>query len=99
MNTTTTTTTRLIGTCAFALLSSFAAHADEADGSDRALSFTSTRSVAEVRAEAATAVRISNGGTGFIGVTNSAVSRDEVRAQAAAAVRSGSTSKGEVGLM
>jgi hypothetical protein len=92
-------TTRLIAITAFAALSGFAAHADEADGSQRALSFTSTRSAAEVKAEAAMPVRITNGGTGFIGVTQSGVSRDSVKAQAAMAARSGQTSRGEVGLM
>ena len=80
-------------------LSAAAAHADEADGSERALSFTSTRSAADVRAEALTPQRITNGGTGFIGVTSSGVSRAEVRSQAAAAVRSGRISQGEIGLM
>jgi hypothetical protein len=92
-------TTRLIAISAFAALSAFAAHADEADGSDRALTFNSSRSAAEVRAEAAMPVHITNGGTGFIGVTHSALSRDTVRAQAIAAVRSGSIPHGEIGLM
>lgn len=92
-------TLRTIAVSAFAVLSAFSAHADEADGSERALTFNSTRSAAEVRAEAATPVRISNGGTGFIGITNSGVSRADVRAQAADAVRSGRTSRGETGTM
>lgn len=92
-------TSRLIALAAFATLSIATAHADEADGSDRALTFTSTRSVEQVRAEALMPVRISNGGTGFIGVTSSAVTRDAVRAQAADAVRSGRISHGEIGLM
>lgn len=92
-------TTRLIAISAFAALSAFAAHADEADGSERVLSFHSSRSVAEVRAEAAMPVHITNGGTGFIGVTRSAVSRADVRAQAAAALRAGRISQGEIGLM
>lgn len=93
------TTSRILAVSALALLSSFTAHADEADGSDRALAFTSSRSVAEVRAEATMPLKISNGGTGVIGVTNSEVSRAEVRAQAAAAVRDGRISQGEIGLM
>lgn len=97
--TTMNSTIRLIAISAFATLSAVAAHADEADGSDRALSFTSTRSAAEVRAEATMPHRITNGGTGFIGVTNSTVTREAVRAQAAAAVRSGRISQGEIGLM
>jgi hypothetical protein len=93
------TTTRLFAICAFTTLSAFAAHADEADGSERALSFTSTRSAAEVRAEAAMPVRIGNGSTGFIGVTSSGVTRADVRAEAAAALRAGRISQGETGLM
>ncbi len=92
-------TIRLIAIASFAALSAVAAHADEADGSERALSFTSSRSAAEVRAEALTPQRITNGGTGFIGVTGSGVSRADVRAQAAAALRSGRISQGEIGLM
>lgn len=92
-------TTRLIAISAIATLSAFSAHANQAEGSDRALTFTSTRSAAEVRAEAAMPVRISNGSTGFIGVTNSALSRDAVKAQATEAVRSGRISQGEIGLM
>lgn len=92
-------TTRLLALAAFATLSTFAAHADEADGSDRALGFTSTRSAGEVRAEARMPQRITNGGTGFIGVTSSATTREAVKAQAAAAVRSGRISQGEIGLM
>lgn len=92
-------TTRRIALAAFATLSAFAAQADEADGSDRALAFNSTRSVAEVRAEALMPQRISNGSTGFIGVTTSATTRADVRAEAAAAVRSGRIPQGEVGTM
>lgn len=92
-------TTRLLALAAFATLSTFAVHADEADGSDRALSFSSTRSVGEVRAEALMPVRITNGGTGFIGVTSSATTRADVRAQAATALRSGLIPHGEVGTM
>jgi hypothetical protein len=94
-----TTTIRLIGICSFAALSAFAAHADEADGSDRALSFTSTRSAADVRTEAAMPVRISNGSTGVIGVTSSGLKRADVRAEAAAALRAGRIPQGETGLM
>ena len=92
-------TTRLIAISAFAALSAFSAHANEAEGSDRALTFNSTRSAAEVRAEAAMPVHITNGGTGFIGVTNSALTREAVKAQAVEAVRSGQISQGEIGLM
>ena len=93
------TTTRLLAISAFTALSAFAAHADEADGSQRALMFNSTRSAAEVKTEATMPVRISNGSTGFIGVTQSATTPADVKAQATAAVRTGQTSKGEIGLM
>lgn len=92
-------TSHLIAISALAAAGAFAAHADEADGSQRALMFTSTRSAADVRAEATMPVHITNGGTGFIGVTNSAVTRDSVKSQAAAALRAGQTSRGEIGLM
>ena len=92
-------TTRLIAISAFAALCTFAAHASEADGSERSLVFTSARSAAEVQAEAAMPVRITNGGTGFIGVTSSAFSRDTVRLQAVSAVRSGNIPHGEIGTM
>ncbi len=91
-------TSHLFAISALAVFS-FAAHADEADGSQLALSFNSTRSTAEVRAEAVMPVRITNGGTGFIGVTNSAVTRESISAQATAAVREGRISRGEIGLM
>jgi hypothetical protein len=91
------TSTLLTTASALAMLFAVPAHADEADGSDRALPFTSSRSVADVRAEASMPVRISNGGTGFIGIMNSPLTREAVRAQAAAAVKSGRTSKGEIG--
>ena len=73
----------------------FTAQADEADGSHLPIAFESTRSVAEVRAEARTAPRISNGGTGFIGVTASQRTPAEVRAEAAAALRDGRIPSGE----
>ncbi|GAC1600963.1 MAG: hypothetical protein NVS3B2_03560 [Ramlibacter sp.] len=92
-------THRLIAIASLAALGAFAAHADEADGSDRALSFTSTRSAADVRTEATMPVHITNGGTGFIGVNNSTVSREAVRAQAVSALRNGRIPSGEIGLM
>lgn len=92
-------TTRLAAACALALLFALPAHADEADGSDRALAFTSSRSAAEVKAEARMPERITNGGTGFIGVMNSGLTRAAVASQAAAAVRSGQIPRGEIGVM
>ena len=90
---------RLLALATLAAVTAFSAHADEADGSQYSIKFNSTRSVAEVRAEAANPIRISNGGTGFIGLTNSSVSSATVKAEAAQSARAGQTSKGEIGLM
>lgn len=90
------TTTRLLALTAFAFLSA-AAHADEAEGSQYGIQFTSTRPVAEVRAEALRPLPITNGSTGFIGVMQSGVRAEDVKAQAVAAVRSGDLPHGEIG--
>ena len=92
-------TTHLFAVTAFATLAAFGAHADEADGSQFGITVQSTRAAAEVRAEAMSPVRISNGGTGYIGLTNSATSSAAVKAQGAQSARAGQTSKGEIGLM
>lgn len=92
-------TTQLFAVAAFSALAAFGAHADEADGSQFAVQFNSTRSVAEVRAEALTPVKISNGGTGFVGVTTSGLERSVVRAKAIAALRNGEIPQGEIGYM
>ena len=89
-------TTQLFAVTAFATLAAFGAHADEADGSQYGIKFNSVRSVAEVRAEAKTPVMITNGSTGFVGVTQSGIDRSAVRADTAAAVRAGQISRGEV---
>lgn len=91
-------TTKLFAVTALATLA-FAAHANEAGGSQYSIQFNSMRASADVRAEALNPVRISNGGTGFIGVTNSGTSPAAVKAEAVKAVRAGQTSKGEIGLM
>ena len=88
-------TTQLFAISAFAF-AAFGAHADEADGSQYGVKAQSTRSVAEVRAEAMNPVRISNGGTGYIGLTNSSVTADAVKAQAVQSARAGMTSRGEM---
>ena len=77
----------------------FGAHADEADGSQFSVQVDSQRSRAEVQAEARNPVKITNGGTGYIGLTQSGVERAEVRAQAAAAVRNGTIPQGEMTVM
>jgi hypothetical protein len=92
-------TSSLLALATLAATASFGAHADEADGSQYGTKVMSTRSAAEVRAEAMNPVRITNGGTGFIGLTNSATSAATVRAQGAQAARAGETSRGEIGLM
>ena len=92
-------TTKFFAIAAFATLASFGAQADEAGPSQFGIQFNSTRSVAEVRAEALNPVKISNGGTGFIGVTNSGLERSTVRAKAVAAVRNGEIPQGEAGYM
>ena len=84
---------------AFSTLAAFGVHADEADGSQYSIKTTSVRSAAEVRAEALSPVRISNGGTGFIGVTDSGARSAAAKAQTAQSARAGQTSKGEIGVM
>lgn len=92
-------TTQLFAVAAFSALAAFGAHADEADGSQYTVQVQSTRSAAEVRAEAANPVRITNGGTGYIGLTQSATSSAAVKLEGAQSARAGQTSKGEIGLM
>ena len=80
-------------------LSGFSALADEADSSQYALKFNSVRTAAEVKAEARNPVRITNGGTGFIGLTRSTTSSEAVKAEGATSARSGMTARGEFGPM
>jgi len=79
--------------CAVPLMS---AHADEADGSQHVLGFKSSISAAQVKAQARQADKISNGGTGFIGVTQSGLSREQVRTAAIEAQRQGRIPRGEM---
>ncbi len=91
---------KLFAVAAFATFASFGAYADEADGSDRALQFTSTRTAAEVRAEALNPIKISNGSTGVFALEgSSSVDRMALRKQTLMALRDGQTSHGEIGLM
>ena len=92
-------TTKLFAVAALSAFAAFGAHADEADGSQFAVSVNSTRSVAEVKAEALTPLKISNGSTGFIGQTSSSLDRGTVRTQAISALRNGEIPQGEVGYM
>ena len=92
--------TRTLGACAFALLASFGAHAAQGEGANApefAPAFVSTATVADVRAGALMPVRIGNGSTGFIGITNSGIDAAAVRAEAAMALRSGQIPRGEAG--
>ena len=92
-------TTKLFAVAALSAFAAFGAHADEADGSQFAVSVNSNRTVAEVKVEALTPVKISNGSTGFIGVTSSSLDRGTVRTQAISALRNGEIPQGEVGYM
>ena len=94
--------TRILGACAFSILASFGAHAAQGEGANApefAPAFVSTASVADVKAGALMPIRISNGGTGFIGVTRSGVDAATVRAEAAMALRSGQIPRGEASWM
>ena len=92
-------TTKLFAVAALSAFGAFGAHADEADGSQFTVNVNSTRSVAEVRAEALTPLKISNGSTDFIGQTSSSLDRGTVRTQAISALRNGEIPQGEVGYM
>ena len=92
-------TTKLFAVAALSAFAAFGAHADEADGSQFSVTVTSTRSAAEVKAEALNPIKISNGSTGFVGVTQSGLQRDAVRAQAISALHNGEISQGEIGYM
>ncbi|MFC5497733.1 DUF4148 domain-containing protein [Caenimonas terrae] len=95
----TSTATQLLSIIALAFLSAAGAHADEADTSQFGIRFNSTRSAAEVATEAHMAPHITNGGTGFIGVTRSGVTPAAVRAQTLAALRAGTVPHGEAAAM
>lgn len=81
---------------ALSAISVMSAHADEADSSQYALNFSSSSSSAQVKAQARHAEKISNGGTGFIGVTESGLSREQVRTAAIEAQRQGRIPRGEM---
>ena len=92
-------TTKLFAVAALSAFAAFGAHADEADASQFSVTVTSARSAAEVKAEALSPIKISNGSTGFVGVTQSGLQRDTVRAQAISALRNGEIPQGEIGYM
>ena len=91
------TASKFFAIAALATVASFGAHADEADGSQFAAQVNSTRSVAEVRAEAT--AKVKNHSQEPAGSRVSAVpssnDRATVRAQAADAVRLGQIPRGE----
>lgn len=92
------TTSRILAASALSIFASFAAHAAQGEGAQApefARPFVSTASVADVKAGALMPVQITNGGTGFIGVTNSGVTRASVREELVMAIRSGQISHGE----
>lgn len=90
---------KLLTITVFATFASFGAYADEANGTDRALQFTSTRTAAEVRAEALNPIKISNGSTGVFSLEGSSVDRMALRKETLMALREGKTSHGEIGPM
>jgi hypothetical protein len=92
-------TTKLFAVAALSAFAAFGAHADEADASQFSVTVTSTRSAAEVKAEALNPIKISNGSTGFVGVTQSGLQRSTVRAQAISALHNGEIPQGEIGYM
>lgn len=92
------TTSRLLAASALSLLASFAAHAAQGEGANApefAPAFVSTASAADVKAGALMPVQITNGGTGFIGVTRSGITSASVREELVMAVRAGQISRGE----
>jgi hypothetical protein len=96
------TTSRILAASALSLLASYTAHAAQGEGANApefAPAFVSTASPADVKAGALMPVHITNGGTGFIGVTQSGVSSASVRNEAAMAVRSGQIPRGEASWM
>ena len=95
-------TTRNLAIASLAIFASFTAApamADEADASQFVQRTTMARSVADVKAEARNPMRITNGGTGFIGVTQSAVTAETVKSEGIRSARNGQTSRGEFGPM
>lgn len=96
------TTSRILAASALSLFASFAAHAANGEGANApefATPFVSTASAADVKAGALMPQHITNGGTGFIGVTQSGVTKASVREELAMAVRSGQISRGEASWM
>jgi D-serine deaminase-like pyridoxal phosphate-dependent protein len=91
--------TKLLSIAALSTLAAFGAHADDGDTSQHGYNFQSTRSVAEVRAEARNPIVVTEGSTGVIELVKSTADRSALRAEAAAALRAGMLPSGEVGTM
>ena len=90
---------RFLSIAAVAAFASFGAMADEADASQFATQFDTSRTRAEVAAEAATVAKNSStipAGSRVLAFTSTA-DRSAVSAQAADALRSGKISAGEIG--
>ena len=90
-------TARILSIAALSAFAAFGAHADEADGSQFATKFETSRTRAEVQAEAATVSQtrsIEPAGSRVV-TYKSTADRAAVRAQAADAVRLGQIPSGE----
>jgi hypothetical protein len=90
---------RLLSISAIALLAVFNAHAEGGDNSQHGYDFVSTRSAAEVRAEARNPIHVSEASVGTPDKQMSNVQRASVRAEAIMALRAGQISRGEIGLL
>lgn len=84
---------------ALALLGSVNAHAEGGDNSQHGYNFQSTRTVAEVRAEARQPIQVTEASVGTVDKQMSTVQRAAVRSEAIMALRAGQISSGEIGLM
>jgi len=95
------TTARFLSIAAVAAFASFGAQADEADASQFATQFETSRTRVEVMADAATVAKTRStepAGSRVVSYQSTA-DRAAVQAQAADAVRTGKISSGELGSM
>ena len=90
---------QLLSISALTVFAAFSAHADDGDNSQHGYNFKSTRTVAEVKAEALNPIRVTEASVGPVETLMSMAQRADVRAQAIAALRAGQISAGEIGLM
>lgn len=99
MNSKVTLSSIAVVVAALAAAASGVARADEADGSQNALQFTSTRTRAEVQAEAATIAAthsLEPAGSRVIQAPRSTVDRKELRTETIQAARAGKIPSGEL---